>query len=472
MPAGAAPGYHRFMSQEERSGARAKVEGLRVKYKSATIDAFLDDAFDDLGAGGMFIRTETPFPVTTLLKFEVQISNSEVALSGVGRVAWIRTKAQSDAQSPAGMGVKFIKVDDRSKQVIEAVVMRGAAGEDYVKGVRDSIRVAQLEQEQVHSMSPPVNPTIVSVPPPASRDALRERNNTLVGIGSPSAAPPRSVAPGAHVPMIVPTPTIPPDEEPTTRTLTDSAAPSTFNVDAATEVWRKPDATFPSEAPLSAAPVRIMTPSSLRPARLSTPAPPLSAFPHGAHQPDAAHRSQPSFRAPTMPPPKRSSLWSAVAWGFALVGLGALGFWFGTRGSVEHVEPKADIIRPAAEVPEQHAQMPALPSERLIAIQTPDASVLGIPQPVQPQATTPVRPAQALVEPVRATTPTAAATEKTPVQDAPKSVPATVPSTDAVPVQTAPSTPSPEAPPAKAAPATLDAAPKPVVSAPKSSDAG
>ena len=452
------------MSQEERSGARAKVEGLRVKYKSATIDAFLDDAFDDLGAGGMFIRTEQPFPVTTLLKFEVQISSTEVAVAGVGRVAWIRTKAQADEQLPAGMGIKFIKVDDKSRQVIDAVVERGSAGSDYIKGVRDSIRVAQNEQEAPASVSPPANPTIISVPPPVSRDAYRERSNTLVGIGSPSVPAPSSPPGIERAPVVVPTPSYLAEDASTKRLLPDSSPPSSFGHELTTEVWRRPEGLSPSVRPGStppgAGPARILTPSSLRPARLATPTPPPASIPSLSNLPDGLRRTQPPFRAPSAPPPPaaKSGLLMAVTWGVALLGLGALGFWFGTRGSVEHVEPKAEIIRPAAEVPPRVESAPTLP-ERVISIQTPDTGIALL----APPGASPLLPAAA---PGR--------TQPPALQTPPVAQPPSSSAVDAAPVQTAPKTAEPSPPAETAAlqvaPKSTEATPSealPVQSAPK-----
>ena len=325
------------MSQEERSGARAKVLGLRVRYKSATIDAFLDDAFDDLGAGGMFIRTSNPFPVTTLLKFEVEITGEAVALSGVGRVAWVRTRAQATEDAPAGMGVKFIKVDERSKQIIEAVVQRGSAGADYVKGISESIRAAAAEQhEPIPSIGPAVNPTIISVPPPVSR------TNTLMGVAAPAV--PTTGAPAPLAGVIVPQPSAPPEEEETRRALPESAPPSSFGSDLATEVWRRPESLIPP-------PTRPATPSSLRPPKSATPAPPPAAIPALPHVSVPAPAPRPSFRTPA-PEEARSNGWlSMFAWGLLLAGLGGAGFWFGTRGGVDKVEPKSDAIRPAVELP-------------------------------------------------------------------------------------------------------------------------
>src|SRR3954463_14162544 len=105
------------MIQETRKNPRAKVLSMTVRYKSATIDEFIEHHSHDVSRGGMFIKTPSPFPAGTLLTFEVRISEATRVMQGVGRVVWKREASSATApDSPAGMGVKFIKLDDDSKQ--------------------------------------------------------------------------------------------------------------------------------------------------------------------------------------------------------------------------------------------------------------------------------------------------------------------------------------------------------------------
>ncbi len=61
------------MGQETRKDPRAKVLTMTVRYKSATLDEFIEHHSHDVSRGGMFIKTPSPFPPGTLLKFEVKI---------------------------------------------------------------------------------------------------------------------------------------------------------------------------------------------------------------------------------------------------------------------------------------------------------------------------------------------------------------------------------------------------------------
>jgi len=49
-------------------------------------------------------------------------------LQGVGRVVWKREAATATAEKPAGMGVKFIKIDEASRQLIDRLVAAQGGG--------------------------------------------------------------------------------------------------------------------------------------------------------------------------------------------------------------------------------------------------------------------------------------------------------------------------------------------------------
>jgi uncharacterized protein (TIGR02266 family) len=120
------------MSQDTRKDKRAKVVSLNVRYKSATVDEFIENHSHDVSKGGLFVKTPTPFPPGTLLKFEIRLAGDKSVISGVGRVVWKREPTQAGADKPAGMGVKFIKIDDSSRAIIDRLITQKAdAGSAY-----------------------------------------------------------------------------------------------------------------------------------------------------------------------------------------------------------------------------------------------------------------------------------------------------------------------------------------------------
>lgn len=110
------------MAENTRKDPRAKVLSMTVRYKSATLDEFIEHHSHDVSRGGMYIKTPQPFPPGTLLKFEVKIAADQKVMQGVGRVVWRREADDASSDHPAGMGVKFIKLDDESKNNIDQLV--------------------------------------------------------------------------------------------------------------------------------------------------------------------------------------------------------------------------------------------------------------------------------------------------------------------------------------------------------------
>jgi uncharacterized protein (TIGR02266 family) len=161
------PGDGREMTQDTRKDRRAKIVSLNVRYKSATVDEFIENHSHDVSRGGIFIKTPTPFPPGTLLKFEIRIAGDKAVIAGVGRVVWKREASQASGESPAGMGVKFIKLDDASRAVIDRLVdVKGAdVGAAFESGNPDSPTLVSPPRPEAPPLAPKPVPAAVSRPP-------------------------------------------------------------------------------------------------------------------------------------------------------------------------------------------------------------------------------------------------------------------------------------------------------------------
>ena len=161
------------MSQDTRKDPRAKIVSLNVRYKSATVDEFIDNHAMDVSKGGIFIKTSTPFPQGTLLKFEIRLAGDQSVIAGVGRVVWKREPGQAGTgDRAAGMGVKFIKLDDASRAVIDKLAAsREDAGSMFTSELEND--VTQVDQKG-----------------PAAMTGVNALKQTQVGLGpQPSAKP-------------------------------------------------------------------------------------------------------------------------------------------------------------------------------------------------------------------------------------------------------------------------------------------
>ena len=110
---------------KSRKSPRAQVS-LVARYRSPTAFEFVHEECFDLSAGGMFIKSRAPAPSGTLLKLECDVDGGTAKIRGVARVVWLREQ-ESDGH-PAGMGVKFVKLDPGGREVIGADPQSGRRG--------------------------------------------------------------------------------------------------------------------------------------------------------------------------------------------------------------------------------------------------------------------------------------------------------------------------------------------------------
>jgi uncharacterized protein (TIGR02266 family) len=136
---------------------------LKIRYKSATLEDFIERYSNDISRGGIFIKAKKPLAVGTLLKFEFILQDQSTLIHGVGRVVWRREDAEVDAENPSGMGIKFIKMDPESRSVVERIAEgRGHPGvfEQGKDGVRltpaidsDPSEAAEADRTKVRHVS-------------------------------------------------------------------------------------------------------------------------------------------------------------------------------------------------------------------------------------------------------------------------------------------------------------------------------
>src|ERR1051326_1892373 len=95
---------------------------LKIKFKSATLDQFIERYSVDVSQGGIFIRTKEPLQVGTQLRFEFQLQDATSLISGEGTVAWIREHDPARTGVAPGMGVRFDKLNSPSEDVLAKIL--------------------------------------------------------------------------------------------------------------------------------------------------------------------------------------------------------------------------------------------------------------------------------------------------------------------------------------------------------------
>jgi len=103
-------------SDDRRGGDRHPVS-MRIKLKYPDVQSFIERYSSNISRGGIFVQTKRPRPVGTILRFEFLLADQTRLIRGEGRVAWLRER--DEAGEPAGMGVKYTRLDKQSRELIE-----------------------------------------------------------------------------------------------------------------------------------------------------------------------------------------------------------------------------------------------------------------------------------------------------------------------------------------------------------------
>ncbi len=84
---------------------------------------FVEEFSANLSLGGMFIRTDDPQEIGTVMPIEFRLGEDYELIRGKGRVVWVREEAL-DEEYPAGMGIRFLELTPGSRELIFKLVER------------------------------------------------------------------------------------------------------------------------------------------------------------------------------------------------------------------------------------------------------------------------------------------------------------------------------------------------------------
>ncbi len=96
---------------------------LLVQYRFDALEDFLSEYATDISLGGMFIRTDEPYAEGSLVYLQFHLRNGSALIEGLGKVAWNNPPDEKKKNThPAGMGIEFIDMDEKSMQLIRRIV--------------------------------------------------------------------------------------------------------------------------------------------------------------------------------------------------------------------------------------------------------------------------------------------------------------------------------------------------------------
>lgn len=93
-----------------------------INHDFASVDQFIHEYVTNISRSGVFIRSDDPLPVGTLvnLRFTVILDELET-IEGIGEVVRV---VPGTPDEPRGMGVVFTQLTQVSKELIERILVR------------------------------------------------------------------------------------------------------------------------------------------------------------------------------------------------------------------------------------------------------------------------------------------------------------------------------------------------------------
>jgi len=110
------------MTVERRAQRRLPLRML-VQMRVHDLDEFMRVYSSDVSVGGMFIRTVDARPVGTTVYLQFRLDDGSRLIEGLARVVHV-----NPPEHPApGMGVEFVDLDWRSRQLVEDILAARAS---------------------------------------------------------------------------------------------------------------------------------------------------------------------------------------------------------------------------------------------------------------------------------------------------------------------------------------------------------
>jgi molecular chaperone DnaK len=206
---------------DQPSSTESNAITLRIKFKSASLDEFIDRYGVDVSPGGIFIRTKQPVEVGTTLQFDFTLADGSPLLSGLGTVAWVRESDPARANNVPGMGLRFDKLVPESQHTHQMIL-------------------SEKSRKEGKSLSTPYPPT--SFVAPASRPSpAPDASRTAAEIAAKmEGAGPVNLAVTRPAPATAAKPTLSAASAPTATVDTSSGESDEFESAGKTEISDKP----------------------------------------------------------------------------------------------------------------------------------------------------------------------------------------------------------------------------------------
>jgi uncharacterized protein (TIGR02266 family) len=96
---------------------------VRFAVRFATVQDFVLEYAANISAGGVFVQTDNPLPLKTVVRVEMELPGSNELVPARGMVVHRVTAEEAKARGAlAGMGVQFLDADDNFRDRISAAI--------------------------------------------------------------------------------------------------------------------------------------------------------------------------------------------------------------------------------------------------------------------------------------------------------------------------------------------------------------
>ncbi len=104
----------------------------KISLRFPHFQGFLTEYCSNISITGMFIESSEPRPPGQILDFELNLIDGLKLIRGTGEVVWVRATDEGP-QLPAGMGIRFLRLDAESRRLIRWAVEKqiSAGGQPF-----------------------------------------------------------------------------------------------------------------------------------------------------------------------------------------------------------------------------------------------------------------------------------------------------------------------------------------------------
>lgn len=108
------------LASEEHDRRKSPRTPVVIPVDYSTVDDFFSEFTTNVNEGGMFVGTDQPHPIDTVVTLQFQLPGGNDPCAVTGRVVWVRELA--DDEGPRGMGIEFETLDDLTRSRINDLV--------------------------------------------------------------------------------------------------------------------------------------------------------------------------------------------------------------------------------------------------------------------------------------------------------------------------------------------------------------